>query len=371
MLQCCTQNNAPFHFLTLNTSHLILYIMKNTLLGLSLLALPAAAQTDWFNAQLEFRSEYVNESVDSHTTDAGFRGQYLNLKLNGKISDKFSYAYRQRFSKEMMREGGFLKATDYLYLNYAPSTRWDIAAGKQIVLVGGYEYDYAPIDVYQYGSYCNQILPYGYGVSVGFRPSTRDKVIFQVAQSIFTLDGSHDRFGYNLIWYGSHGCFEPIYSLNMQEYAKGKYLNVIALGNKFNFPHGHALVDFTNRYASAGGAKFFGDFTAAAELHIQPVKALNVFTRVAYEKNDDNIGDSTVKPGTEQTHLGVGVEAFPLKGDPDIRLHAAYYHTWGQTTNPNETQLVDGDNLLTVGLTFRLNYQKIKERYKNIRNTTR
>lgn len=335
---------------------------------LGLMPLTAAAQSDWFNAQLEFRSEYVNEGVDGTQTDAGFRGQYLNLKLNGKISDKFSYAYRQRFSKDMMREGGFLKATDFLYLNYKPAEKWDIAAGKQIVYVGGYEYDYAPIDVYQYGTYCNQILPYGFGVSVGYKPGKNDQIIFQAAQSIFTLDGSHDRFGYNLVWYGQHGCFAPIYSVNMQEYVKGKYLNVIGLGNKFKFNHGHAIVDFTNRYAHVNNANFFGDFSAAAELHVQPIKELNLFTRYAYEKNDDNVADATVKPGTEQHHLGIGVEAFPLKGDPDIRLHAAYYHTWGETTNPAETQLKDGDNLLTIGLTFRLNYQKIKQRYNASHN---
>ena len=342
--------------------------MKKALIALSFVALPAAAQSDWFNAQLEFRSEYVNEHIDGTKTDAGFRGQYLNLKLNGKISDKFSYSYRQRFSKDMAREGGFLKATDYLYLTYKPTDRWAISGGKEIVTVGGFEYDYAPIDVYQYGTYCNQILPYGFGVSATYDLTPHDMLLGQAAQSIFTLDGSHDCFGYNLAWYGNHGCFSSIYSVNMQEYVKGKYLNVIALGNKFSFSHGHLILDYTNRYASGFDANFFGDFSAAAELHIQPIRELNIFTRYAFEKNDDNGGDLTVKPGTEQHHLGVGVEAFPLKGDPDIRLHAAYYHTWGDNTNPAETQLLDGENLLTVGLTFRLNYQKIKERYKASKN---
>lgn len=342
--------------------------MKKALFALAFLALPAAAQSDWFNAQLEFRSEYVNESIDGTTTDAGMRGQYLNLKLNGKISDKFTYAYRQRFSKDMFRENGFLKATDYLYLTYHPTERWAISAGKQIVTIGGFEYDYAPIDVYQYGTYCNQILPYGFGASVTYNLTDKDMLLAQAAQSIFALDGSHDRYGYNLAWYGNHGCFSSIYSVNMHEYYDGKYLNVIALGNKFKFNHGHFILDYTNRYASGFDASFFGDFSAAAELHVQPIRELNVFTRYAFEKNDGNGGDLTVKPGTEQHHLGVGVEAFPLKGDQDIRLHAAYYHTWGENTNPNETQLQDGHNLLTVGLTFRLNYQKIKERYNARKN---
>lgn len=351
--------------------------MKKTLAALALVALPSAAQTEWCNAQLEFRTDYIHETIGSEKYDAGIRGQYLNLKLNGNISRHFSYSYRQRFSKDMVRDGGFLNATDYLYLTYKPNERWSFSGGKEIITIGGYEYDYAPIDVYQYGTYCNQICPYGYGVSATFSPTKNDLILVQAAQSLFAMEDVHNSYGYNLAWYGHHGCFSSIYSIGLHETMKSYYLNVIALGNRFDFSHGHVIVDFTNRYDNVGKKTsdipykkgFFRDFTAATEVHIQPVKTLNLFARYAYEQNDKGFNnDFTCQPGTKQHHFGLGFEAFPLKGDQDVRLHAAYFHTWGDNTNPNETELQDGNNLLSIGLTFRINGNKIKERVKKERN---
>lgn len=348
--------------------------MKKTLALLALVALPSAAQTTWFNAQLEFRTDYIHETIGSEKYDAGIRGQYLNLKLNGNISRHFSYSYRQRFSKDMLRDGGFLNATDYLYLTYKPNDRWSFSGGKEIITIGGYEYDYAPIDVYQYGTYCNVICPYGYGVSANYNATKRDMLVFQLAQSLFAKEDIHNSYGLNIAWYGKHGCFSSIYSFGLHETNKHELLNVIALGNRFDFSHGHLIVDYTNRAAGYGywdnldgdekqEASYFKDFTIASELHIQPVKALNLFARYAYEQNTNpGSDDFTVRPGTKQSHLGLGIEAFPLKGDPDIRLHAAYFHTWGRNTSKIDDELQDGNNLLSIGLTFRLNGNKIKER---------
>lgn len=341
--------------------------MKNHLLALSLFALPilpAAAQTDWLNTQVEFRSDFTYQSLDGHEMDKGFKGQYLNLKLNGKINDNFSYNYRQRFSKDMTRSGGFLNGTDFLYLNYRPNDRWSVTAGKQFVWIGGYEYDKAPIDVYQYSEYCQFIECYGYGVSVDYNFSSHDNLLLQVAQSAFA-GHEKDRYSYNAKWTGRHGLFSSIYTLGFHEYDRGKYLNCIALGNSFDFGKAHLMVDYTNRYDLSGSSSnaFLGDYTAMAELHYQPVSEVNVFGHYCHTHNKDNYGDPTVKPGTSINTLGAGVEYFPMKGDSDVRLHAAYFYNFGDNGNPEGVILGD-KQYLTIGLTFRINYNKIKNRFK-------
>lgn len=335
--------------------------MKKTLIALAFAALPAAAQTDWFNAQLEFRFDYDIKTVDNKKTDSGFKGQYLNLKLNGDISEHFSYAYRQRFSKDMRRNGGYLDATDFIYLNYHPNDRWNFSAGKQFVAIGGYEYDYAPIDVYQYSEYCNHIYCYGYGVSADYNATKHDNLLLQVSQSAFA---NHDRdyYAYNFRWVGHHGFFNSIYSVNMQEYAKGKYMNIIALGNQLDYSHGHVLVDFTNRYAKVNNAKFFGDFTMNAEVHYKPIEALNLYARYCIDHNADNTADITVRPNTTIHTVGGGIEYFPLKDDEDIRLHLGVYHNFGENGNTEDPVLLDNMNYISVGLIWRANVNKIKDR---------
>lgn len=340
--------------------------MKRILIALAIISTPAAAQTKWFNAQLEMRADYTVQKIQDADANKGFKGRYLNMKLSGDINEKFSYAYRQRFSKDISSMSGFLNATDFLYLSYHPNSRWNITAGKQFVWIGGFEYDYAPIDVYQYTEYCNNINCYGYGLSADCNVTEHDNILIQAAQSAFA---GHDKdyYSFNAKWTGHHGCFTGIYSLNFQEYDRHKYLNVIALGNRFDFKKGHLIADYTHRGGMSGGSKFFGDFSVLSELHVQPIKELNVIGHYSYDQNKNNVGDCTVLPGTKIHTLGIGFEAFPYKGDQDIRLHASYFHNWGTNTNPNGTLLVfdnqpqSHENYVTVGLTFRINWLKIKE----------
>lgn len=341
--------------------------MKNVLIALSLLALPAAAQTEWLNTSLEFRADYTYNSVGGQEVNKGFKGQYLNLKLNGIIDKHFSYAYRQRFSKDMVKSGGFLNATDYLYLNYRPIKNLNIQAGKQFVWIGGYEYDKAPIDVYQYTEYCQFIECYGYGVSVDYNVSANDNLLVQAAQSAFA---GHDRdyYSYNIKWTGKHSFFSSIYSLGFHEYDRGKYLSCLALGNRFDFGCGHVLLDYVNRYDVTNGGKLWADFTAMSEVHVQPIKELNIFAHYCHTHNEDNYGDPTVRPGTSLNTIGGGVEFFPIKGDPDVRVHAAYFRNFGTNGNPSGV-LLDNQNYLTVGLTFRVNVKKIMERVKAKKET--
>lgn len=359
--------------------------MKHTLLALSLLALPASAQTDWLNTQLEFRSDYTCKTQDGQDTDKGFKGQYLNLKLNGKINKQFSYAYRQRFSKDMFRDGGFLNGTDYLYLNYRPNERWNISAGKQFTWIGGFEYDKAPIDVYQYTEYCQFIECYGYGLSVDYNFTPHDNLLLQVAQSAFASHKA-DFYSYNAKWTGQHGWFSSIYSFGIHEYDRGYesnrkwdkgYLSCFALGNRFDFGNkAHLLIDYTNRFDLSksykdwdgvpkpeGADNFFGDYTLMTELHYQPAKEVNLFGHYCHTHNQANYGDPTVKPNTSLNTVGIGAEYFPMKGDPDVRLHAAYFCNMGK--NGNKNGVIQGDQqYLTIGLTFRVNVNKVRDRFK-------
>lgn len=340
----------------------------NKTICLATLLLPTAAvmaeepeNHNWLHtAQLEVRIDWQRDQLGCQKVDdnSGFKGQYINLILKGDLSSKVSYAYRQRFSKGFSSSGLF-DATDWLYVTYRPTDKWALSAGKQTVAHGTYEYDYAPIDIYQYTEYCNNIACYQFGVSADYIFNASNDLLLQVCQSPFRANHP-DMYGYNLKWTGNHGLYSNIWSVSMHEWMPKHYINYIALGNRFDFPKGHIFLDYTNRYSSGFDTSFLGDFTFSSEFHYSPVTELNLFTKYSYDINDANEGDFCVFAGTEQHHLGVGLEYFPLHGRRDLRIHANFFHTWGDNTNPGGV-LQNKQSTVNIGMTWRadiLNFKK-------------
>ena len=100
------------------------------------------------NLQVETRVDYQREYLDGEAikSNSGFKGKYLNVILNGTINDHWSYSYRQRLNKAHADQS-FFDATDWIHLTYRLNDNWSFNGGKQVVGIGGYEYDRAPIDL--------------------------------------------------------------------------------------------------------------------------------------------------------------------------------------------------------------------------------
>lgn len=308
------------------------------------------------NLSVEARGDYQRDYVDGTSRDdeSGFSGRYLNVKMNGRISDQFSYSYRQRLSKASL-DAGFFDATDWLHLDYQPSEQWTLSAGKQVVDIGGYEYDRAPIDLYFCSEFWNNVPCYAWGASVAFQPSASDKLRFQVCESPyrqFALFAHEDLYSYNLIWYGTHGPWSTMWSLNMMEWTGGHYISYISLGNEFRFSDRLRLqLDLMNR-AAQHQAFLLRDCSVVGELSYRPTAKWNVFAKASYDVNRTHTrADQLVQAGTEITRLGGGLEYMPL-GDDRVRLHANYCYSFGTNGNPAGTML-DRQSLVDVGLTWR------------------
>ena len=306
---------------------------------------------------LEARGDYLRDYVDGHGRDdvSGFEGKYLNLLMSGHITDQISYSYRQRFNKASL-DAGFFNATDWFYVDYKPADAWTLSAGKQVIDIGGWEYDYAPINLYFCSEFWNQTPCYAWGVSAAFRPTKADQLRFQICESPnrqFDVTKDVDLYSYNLMWYGQHGLWGSKWSLNMVEWQKGHYISYIALGNEFRFSRKVSLeLDYMNR-ASDHQTFFLRDCSVMGQLNFQPSDKLKLFAKATYDVNrTDNAADLTVKPGTEMTRLGGGVEYFPL-GDNRVRVHANYCYSFGTNSNPDAVML-DKQSLVDIGLTWRI-----------------
>lgn len=314
------------------------------------------------NVDVAARFDWQNVSYDGHTDNglSGFRANYVALRVDGSIIPSLTYSWRQRLSRGNP-EGSFLTQTDWLYVNWktGPLT---LSGGKQIVAIGGYEYDRTPIDLTTYSLFIYNIDCFKIGVSASYALTDNDNILFQIAQSPGSHPGMRNIYSYNLLWSADHGCWHPIWSANMIEYQKGRYINYLALGNRFNFDRVYLEADFINR-ATDHQTYLFKDCTVAMELGWDINKRWKIFGKWNYDVNHSGrAADITVLDGTELNMAGGGVEFFPLRHSRrSLRLHANCFYAWGKNTNTAD--LMQSKTLfVSAGLTWDMNLLALKRK---------
>ena len=290
----------------------------------------------------------------------GFRGEYVKLKLNARLYGGLSFSWRQKLN--MGGENAFWNATEWMTLRYEFSPRWAVSAGKQIVAIGGYEYDRAPIDLYSPCSeFWHNIACYQFGLSVEHTFSADDRLLFQLCNSPFRADiGSNNCYGLSLMWNGHHGMWDAIWSVNAFQTVGSRWISYLALGNKLTFLPRYLWLelDYMNR-AGSRQSSFFDDFSVMAEVNSRPHSTLRLFTKYTFDRNRSGTdADRCVMDGTLMHTVSGGVEYEPFTRYPDLlRLFAAAGYSWGENGNASGT-LQDGQIRLDVG--FRVNVDVLK-----------
>ena len=317
-----------------------------------------SAQQSLFSARIEARGSYQYNQQSNKRN--GFGGDYVMVGLDGELSEKFSYAFRHRIYKAGT-DYDFWDATDWLNFTWNATQSWSFLAGKQVVAIGGWEYDRNPIDLYYTSEAWNLVPCYEWGVTAAYQFNEgKDKFLLQFSQTPFRWVAP-DMYGYSLLWYGNHGVWQTAYSVNAFEYARGKYISHIALGNQFTIDKWKFILDFWNRAANHQ-VFFFDDFSLIGEINFRASKIVNVFTKVTYDKNSaNNDADLQVFSGTELTQLSGGVEVFPIRGKVDLRIDAVVAHSWGKNSNPSGVMMPNDTNV-RVGATLFLDLLNFKRK---------
>ncbi|MCM1029494.1 MAG: OprO/OprP family phosphate-selective porin [Alloprevotella sp.] len=290
--------------------------------------------------------------------NTGFEGKFLNIRLDGNITDNLSYSWRQRLNKGH-NDRSFFDATDWVYLQWNTG-RFSIAGGKQVVAIGGWEYDRAPIDLYSCSVFWNNIPCYQIGGSVAYNFTGNDKLMFQWCESPFFTPDNRNMYAYNLYWSGTHGIFSPLWSVNLLEYAPGHYINYIALGNKVSLGKWAIELDLMNR-ASSHQAFLFKDCSIMGEISVKPTALWRIHAKMTYDVNKSGTAaDALVLDGTELKMIGGGVEFYPFsKSLGTLRFHANAYHSWGHNANRADV-MQRGSAILDFGVKWDMNLLSIK-----------
>lgn len=311
------------------------------------------------NVRLKFDTRFdytVKVPVqDTLSTLSSFDGKYLNIILDGDINEKFSYNYRQR----MILDGkpgyqNFFNATDWLYLTYKIDKNFFVSGGKQVIAIGGFEYDAAPIDLYFWSDFWNNVTCYQIGGTVGYKTTDEQHTIaFQVTNSPFTTHSLQGIYAYNLIWHGNFNRLSTIHSYNRIEFEKGQYINYLTLGHKFNLRDFSLELDLMDRFSDKQ-KNLLADYSIIGDVKYNVNNKISAFVKVGYDENHAQkpdelfVYDRYVEPGTEYFFYGAGIEYFPISNSKDIRIHAF----WASNNDPLQY------NTFNVGARWQMNVLK-------------
>jgi len=306
--------------------------------ALLLWAIPALSQqTHVDEISVDTRATFHQETRGG-VYGTHFQGDYLNLHIIGQLTDRLSFRVRQRLNKKI-EDGNPFSATDFLWIKWQATPRFSFTFGKHPIMLGGYEIDSAPIDVYYYGTFSNNLDQYyAFGASAAYHPAPGQMLAVQFIPSPISPVGQN-AYSYNLYWNGHilpH--WKTVWSVNLVEDKYARKMNYIILGNKFEMGPLVVDVDLINRASFQQKSFFFSDWSAILKA-ILTLGKWNLCTKVGYERNDaanvDVNGisyDLTLPAGNDYFYGGAGVEYFPL-GNDNLRIHAAYFRDNHDTVN--------------------------------------
>lgn len=267
--------------------------------------------------------------------------------LDGSVGEHFSYSVCNHWlstDPKSLYQGTF--RSDMLsWIDWANITlsfgKFDFTLGKDVLALGNYEEDANDVDSHFNMSsfFWNMAQIYQWGASATINTDEDSSIQLQFATSPFAERPFAGKlFTYSLRWRGTYGCFSPLYSVNFMEYERGKFLNFVALGNRFEFGNATIDLDYMNRASTI--KKFFSqEMTLTAKFNYNFNDKVDLFVKGGYEFNhsendffgyefpDGELDFNGLTPSTLCGHkdyvfYGAGVHYYPLRDSQDLRLHA-------------------------------------------------
>jgi len=195
-----------------------------------------------------------NEFVDNEYTQTRFRNEQFRLEIRGQVHEKVYFRFRDRYTRAQTSESidNISRSVDLAYLRFDLSKKFSLSAGKMCADWGAWEFDWNPIDIYEYSDIVEYADNFLTGVGASYTPSSKHQFTFQVldsrTKSFEELYGDQPNFteskaplAFVANWRGTlfDGKFKTIWSyslFNEAQDANGKSanMNYIALGNELD-----------------------------------------------------------------------------------------------------------------------------------------
>jgi hypothetical protein len=207
---------------------------------------------------------FRNEFVDGEYTQSRFRNEQFRLELRGQVHEKVYFRFRDRYTRAQTSESvdNLSRSVDLAFLRFDINKQFSISAGKMCADWGAWEFDWNPIDIYEYSDIVEYADNFLTGVGFTYTPSSRNQWTFQIldsrTKSFDELYGDQPNFteskaplAFVANWRGSllDGKIKTIWSYSLFNEAQddtgnSANMNYIALGNEFNFEKFRIIYDF-------------------------------------------------------------------------------------------------------------------------------
>ncbi len=196
-------------------------------------------------ANMQFGFE--NRFKDGEHTSSEFRNEQFRLEIKGKVHDKVYFRFRDRYTRDPTTQSldNISRSTDMAYIRVDATPKWSFSFGKMCADWGGYEFDYNPIDIYEYSDMIEYADNFLTGVGASYNLNGKHQFSGQVLNSrTATFDELYDsipgvsesKFPLAFVanWRGSMwgGKFNTIWSYSLFVDAKNYYMHYVALGNQ-------------------------------------------------------------------------------------------------------------------------------------------
>ncbi len=200
-----------------------------------------------------------NEFVDGEYTQSRFRNEQFRLEIRGQVTKHVYFRFRDRYTRAQTSESvdNISRSVDLAYLRFDINDKFSISAGKMCADWGAWEFDWNPIDIYEYSDIIEYADNFLTGVGFTYTPSNRNQWTFQIldsrTKSFDELYGEQPNFEESKIplafvsnWRGNFfdGKVKTIWSYSLFNEADNANMNYIALGNEFNFGKFRFIYDF-------------------------------------------------------------------------------------------------------------------------------
>ena len=192
---------------------------------------------------------FRNEFYDGEYTESRFRNDQFRLEIRGKVHEKVYFRFRDRYTRASTSESidNISRSLDLAYIRVDATDKFSISLGKMCADWGGFEFDYNPIDIYEYSDIIEYADNFLTGVGFSYAATTNNMFSVQVlnsrTKSFDELYGPQPDFteakaplAFVGNWRGSlfEGKVKTIWSYSLFTEAENTFMNYIALGTEVN-----------------------------------------------------------------------------------------------------------------------------------------
>jgi len=206
------------------------------------------------------RFAFRNEFSDGAYTGSRFMNEQFRFEIRGNVTDRVYFRFRDRYTRAQTSESvdNISRSTDLAFIRVKATDKLSISLGKMCADWGAFEFDYNPIDIYEYSDIIEYADNFLTGVGISYQANAKNQFTFQMLDSrtktFNELYGSQPNMTESKLplafvanWRGSlfDGKFNTIWSYayhNEADNAVG--MNYIALGNQLKMGKFTAEYDY-------------------------------------------------------------------------------------------------------------------------------